>query len=290
MSRPVSRLILSIIVVVLTQIVAVTAIAAPMGQVHVPRAWTSNQWVTHFWEDGTELNNWIQDGDNNHWRFKTTEGEEALRDYWRGNPRNQWINDPHCMPSNYVFAVDTGRLAAGDSIDWIWTSFTDSVSRRIYPWYIHYDVGFFYDTPNPFTWYQVIITPNRWFWEVYGQQAGRGWTGWKHMGVNWREWPQETGKWYIMAGVYMPRLTATTVLFDNMLIEEDPPITNLPQELRYLRSMYHYSPSKDKISGPGSTGPGDPNEIVPEPCTLFLLCSGLAGIAGFGRKRLFKKA
>jgi hypothetical protein len=44
-------------------------------------------------------------------------------------------------------------------------------------------------------------------------------------------------------------------------------------------------------AGGGIPAPPPPNPtIIPEPCTLFLLGSGLAGIIGFGRKRLFKKA
>jgi hypothetical protein len=36
--------------------------------------------------------------------------------------------------------------------------------------------------------------------------------------------------------------------------------------------------------------PGSVQIPIPEPCTLLLLGSGLAGVIGFGRKRLFKKA
>ena len=40
---------------------------------------------------------------------------------------------------------------------------------------------------------------------------------------------------------------------------------------------------------PGGNINFDVKATVPEPCTLFLLGSGLAGIIGFGRKKLFKK-
>lgn len=52
----------------------------------------------------------------------------------------------------------------------------------------------------------------------------------------------------------------------------------------------------DGDSGSFSTGAinlaivGNPPPIIPEPSTLFLLASGLAGMIGLGRKRLFKKA
>lgn len=244
------------------------ATAAPVGMGHQPRP---APWVTHFWEDGTPLNAWNQDGDANNWRLGTTEGIEANNPFWAGAARNAWLADPWSAANNPVLAVDTGLLApSGDLFDWISTAFADTVNQPAFPWYIHFDAGFFYDAPAPFVWCQAIITPNAWFWNRYSEPAGKGWTGWKHLGVDWHEFPIEVGNWNVFAGVWMPGLTATTVLFDNLLVEEDPPgVPTIP------------SPP---ITGPGTTGPGDgPENIVPEASSLlvWLLLSLLGTLLGW---------
>ena len=43
------------------------------------------------------------------------------------------------------------------------------------------------------------------------------------------------------------------------------------------------------VATPVETGPTDNFSSVPEPATLILLGAGLVGLAGIGRKKLFKK-
>lgn len=58
-------------------------------------------------------------------------------------------------------------------------------------------------------------------------------------------------------------------------------------DIWYLGELYTDLPSLDSLSHISYFGPGDPPP-VPEPATMLLLGTGLIGLAGAGRKKLFK--